>query len=389
MHTRRLPTGKGTLLPDKLDRVVSTIASSSPENPRNDTATLLELSPGRLLCAYHAFKPSPFGAGDYGYAEGVLRESRDGGRTWGDPRVIVVPDPGDQNVHGVALGRAADGSLLLSALVCHTPSSGTMRLYRSRDDGNTFERLNDIWHTERAQWIQGGAAGLYTLRDGRLIIPFCGGGEGLIRLMKWHYTPSWITPDKLDEYRTTQEGQHYAIGMAWSDDQGSTWTVRHPLIDLPMRGAIEPSLVECKNGELTLSIRTQLGAVMFSHSSDRGESWSHPQPGGLGAPENCTCLRRLPGGNRLALFWTDGAYDVNDHHYGARTPLSLALSDDNGRHWTKAADLAAEPDVAYTNLNCTFLSDGAALLTFAYRKPAWKAHGGEHSLRMMRITGLV
>ncbi len=372
----------------KLDVACSVIAPCTPGNPRNDTATILELSPGRLLCAYHAFKPSPFGAGDYGYAEGVLRESSDGGQSWCDPRTVVVPDPGDQNVHGVALGRAADGAILLSALVCHRPSSGTMRLYRSTDGGATFERQGDIWHTEHAQWIQGGAAGLYTLRSGRLILPFCGGGDGLIRLMKWQFTPSWVEPDKLAEYRTTQEGQHYAIGMAWSDDHGRTWSVRHPLIDLPMRGAIEPSLAECESGELVISIRTQLGSVMFSRSLDRGETWSHPQTGGLGAPENCTCLRRIPGGSRLALLWTPGAYDSNDHHYGPRTPLSLAISDDCGFSWQRVADLAAEEDVAYTNLNCTFLCDGTAMVTYAYRRPAWKTHGGEHSLRQMRITGL-
>ncbi len=367
----------------------SVIAQSTPDNPRNDTSTILELSPGHLLCAYHAFKPSPLGAGDYGYAEGVICESHDAGLSWSKPRVIVVPDPGDQNVHGVALGRAADGALLLSALVCHTPSSGTMRLYRSIDDGRTFDRIGDIWHTENKQWLQGGAAGLYTLSDGRLIIPFSGGGGGLIRLMKWEFTPSWIAPEKIEEYRTTQEGQHYAAGMAWSDDNGRTWEVKHPLIDLPMRGTFELSLAECEDGELAVSIRTQLGSVMFSHSSDRGATWSQPQPGGLAAPENTSCIRRIPGSGKLVLFWTPGKYDCNDGHYGGRTPLSMAISEDKGRSWKRMADLANEPDVAYTNLNCTFLSDGTAMLTFAYRNPAWKVHGGVHSLNLIRITGLI
>ncbi len=266
------------------------LAPHSPGNPRNDTATVLELTPGHLLCAYHAYVPSPQAGHDYGRANGVLRESIDSGRTWSEPRVVVEPAPEDQNVHGQALGRAANG--------------------------------------------------------GRLILPFHGGdGE--------------------------QGTQHNAVGLAWSDDNGRSWTVRHPLVDLPLRGAMEASVAECADGSLLMSLRSQLGSVMLCRSTDQGESWSRPQTCGLRSPESCTCLRRLPDSEALLLIWNDAEYDPRHHHFGERSPLSLAVSPDQGRTWRRAGHAAAEPEAGYTNQNCTFLAEGTAYLTYMYCRPAF------------------
>ena len=57
------------------------------------------------------------------------------------------------------------------------------------------------------------------------------------------------------------------------------------------------------------------------------------------------------------------------HHYGARTPLSLALSRDRGRTWSKVADIAHQEGYNFTNLGCDFIDDRRAVVTYCVYGP--------------------
>ena len=117
------------------------------------------------------------------------------------------------------------------------------------------------------------------------------------------------------------------------------------------------------------SLRTQLGAVFLSRSSDQGESWSLPQTAGLRAPESCTCLRTVPGTDWLLLLWNDAEFIPAHHHYGIRRPLSLALSRDRGESWTKLADIATDTGLNFTNLSCDFVTPSQAVIGFMVHGP--------------------
>ena len=92
---------------------------------------------------------------------------------------------------------------------------------------------------------------------------------------------------------------------------------------------------------------------------------------GLEGGESGTCLRRLPGGDRLVLFWNNSRFEPKHHHFGERTPLSAAVSDDHGKTWRKLGNIGAEPNAEYTNLDCHFTGTGDAILTYMYAEPAW------------------
>jgi sialidase-1 len=135
------------------------------------------------------------------------------------------------------------------------------------------------------------------------------------------------------------------------------------VIDLPLRGAMEASVAELSSGRLVMSLRTQLGAVFLCSSADQGETWSLPQTTGLKAPESCTCLRRIPGTDALLLLWNDSLYDPRHHHFGRRTPLSAAVSTDEGRTWRRLGNVDGG-NVELTNLSCTFTHAGTAVVTY-------------------------
>ena len=65
----------------------------------------------------------------------------------------------------------------------------------------------------------------------------------------------------------------------------------------------------------------------------------------------------------------DSLYDMDHHHYGLRTPLSIALSKDRGESWTKVADLAHRDKFSFTNLGCDFVTDDQVVVTYAAYGP--------------------
>jgi len=323
------------------------IEEARPEMPRADTATVAELSPGHLYMVYHRYRPNKLGGSDFGRASIWAQESTDDGRTWGGAREIIPDRKEDLSVLMPAVCRLPSGELLLLANRIHGRSSTSMELYRSKDGGRAWRFDRAIWSRSKGQWLQGGAAQLLRLGNGRLIFPVHGG-----------------TGD--------QESQKNDAWCYLSDDEGRSWHRSKDTIKLPMRGAMEASIAERGDGELVLSLRTQLGGPFITRSIDGGETWSPAQPSGLVGPESCTCLRRIPGTNLLALFWNNSPYLSNHHHYGERTPLSVAVSGDGGRSWKKVGDIETDKGSSYSDLNCTFTSSGRAVVTYWVMKPAWQ-----------------
>ncbi|MEK3911741.1 sialidase family protein [Paenibacillus sp. FSL H7-0331] len=317
----------------------SRVAESGIGNPRNDTGSILELMDGRLLAVWHKYEAGPEGGSDFGLCHIYAKYSKDGGRTWENEALLVPNVPGDNNVQAPGLSRLASGELLLHCLRGHQGGiSSTLCVFRSADEGLTWTEGTSIWERSEGQWLQGGANQLNVLASGRLLLPY--------------------------HYGTGHQGsQHNTVSCYLSDDGGQRWRRASGTVDLPMRGAMEASVAELSSSKLVMSLRTQLGAVFLSYSDDQGETWSLPQTSGLKAPESCTCLRVIPATGDLVLFYNDSDYDPTRHHYGLRTPLSAACSQDGGATWRKAGNIETGP-YEFMNLNCTFTRSGAALLTY-------------------------
>ncbi|MEZ5278142.1 MAG: sialidase family protein [Opitutaceae bacterium] len=314
------------------------IRAADAERVRSDTASLIERADGTLLVAYHSYSKGPEGGGDFGAARIYLAESVDGGITWIRERMVADISPGDLNVMSPFLSRFGD-EILLGYVRNHSGADTSMYLHRSRDGGRTFGPSTPIWEHAGEYRIQGGASSLVLLDSGRLVLPVQSCAE------------VWV-PEENQIIRT------------WSsDDGGWHWTESANRIQLPLRGAMEPSVAQRSDGSLLMSMRTQLGAVFFAESSDGGETWSRARVSGLASPESCTCLRRIPGTEDLVLFWNDSEYVPDHHHFGIRSPLSAARSRDGGRTWTKIGDIDTG-DFMMTNLGCTFLASGTAIVTY-------------------------
>ena len=102
------------------------------------------------------------------------------------------------------------------------------------------------------------------------------------------------------------------------------------------RGVIQPAFWESESGCVHALLRSSEGRIYRMDSADFGETWCRPYRTRLPNNNSGIDMDRLADG-RLALV-----YNPVGRNWGPRSPLSLALSGDNGATWTRALDLETE-----------------------------------------------
>jgi len=325
---------------DSSPRLDTRIAvAATPEHPRQSEATMVELTDGRILMAWIEFSV----ASDCGLAHIATRVSSDHGASWGEHRILVTSQEGDLNVFSPNFLRLPDGRILFVFFRYHTlhsnaiPSSSAFACY-SEDEGATFAEPLPIWKEEPATFASHVVKQLST---GRLLLP-----------VERQTGRVWSPTD------------HEVVGVLTSDDGGDTWQSPRTWVDLPLRGVMEPHVEELRDGRVLMVMRTQLGSPFKTYSSDDGETWSKPQTTGLACPESCPELTRLPKTGDLLLVWNNGVYDPARNHYGKRTPLTVAVSRDDGSTWSCIKNIEDQPNGCYSNPACMITTSGKAILTY-------------------------
>jgi len=161
------------------------------------------------------------------------------------------------------------------------------------------------------------------------------------------------------------DGYRHATIPYVSTDKGLTWKATG-LLDIGGRGhhdgSIESCVVQLRDGRVWMLLRTNHDYLYESYSSDEGLSWSPIAPTKIDASSSPAIIIRLKSG-RLALawnrLWLDGQTDGprrggNDSAERMaswqREELAFALSDDDGKTWTKPAIIARGKRVAYPYL---------------------------------------
>jgi sialidase-1 len=98
-------------------------------------------------------------------------------------------------------------------------------------------------------------------------------------------------------------------------------------------------------------LRTQLGHIAVGYSQDAGETWTKAVDAKIRAPEAPATIRRVPSTGDLVLVWNDN-FIAGAGHGGKRTPLSIAISKDDGKTWQKVGDIetSKQHTYAYTSL---------------------------------------
>jgi sialidase-1 len=316
--------------------VARDVFPATERNPRYSEGSVLVLRDGRLLYATTEFEGS---WSDFAKARIIAAESADEGRTWGAPRVLQE-NVGKLNVMSVTLRRLShgavfDGPIGMFYLLKNSPADLQVFLRVSDDEGATFGPPVRVtagpgYHVLNNDRVT-------VLSSGRLVVPVASTGD-------------------------VDKENRFACACYLSDDRGKTWRRGRGSVAYPRRGAMEPEVLEQEGGRLLMHVRTQLGHIAVSESGDGGETWGPARPWGVPTPESPATLRRVPSTGDLLLIWDD-SFRQGDKRSRRRTPLTAAVSTDEGRTWSYRRDLETddEKDYAYTSV---VFHRGRALLTY-------------------------
>jgi predicted neuraminidase len=151
-----------------------------------------------------------------------------------------------------------------------------------------------------------------------------------------------------------------------SEDQGKTWTAS-PFIDVNRdsiagEGVIQPALWESLKGNVHMLLRSSAGVICRSDSKDFGRTWSPVYKTNLPNPNSGIDLVKLDDGT-LVL-----AYNRDSKNWGSRSPISLAVSNDNGKTWPTSIDVeSGSPDDEFSYPSIIHIGDTVAL-TYTWKR---------------------
>ena len=270
-----------------------------------------------------------------------MRESTDGGRTWGESREI-----GDDAETSNVVINETNGEILVVSPLGHC--------WKSTDSGRT-------WSREEITIIPDGF-GLGSPDDSPLVLHAMQSG---ITLMFGEHKGRLIMPSRSMGPETSNNVEwrayHYSNAI-YSDNGGKTWQVSKPF---PVLGTGEAALAEISNGSILYNSREHMsiGNRFIAWSHDGGDTWlnayrcAYLPDGTLGNSYGCMGgLVRLPIDGEDILIYSNLDTDagamprqVGGSTGSGREKVTVWASFDGGRTWP-VKRLVFDGPSAYSNL---------------------------------------
>jgi hypothetical protein len=277
---------------------------------------------GRLWAAW-------VGNGDSPNGFFLLASSDDDGKTWSRPCVVIDPTA----PAGAPQRRALVGSV-------RTDPLGRLWLFFDQSLGYFDGRCGD-WSTrcDNPDDVDPEWSPPVRFADGCTLNKptVLSSGDWLLPVSLW--TRDRISPAILKDAHHELDAVRMANVFA-STDQGKTWT-RRGGVAFHETQFDEHMIVERKDGSLWMLARTR-GGISESISTDKGATWSVPQPSSIQNPSARFLIRRLASGKLLLV--KNGPIDVR---LPRRSSLTAFLSEDDGMTWGKGLLLDDRALVAY------------------------------------------
>jgi len=150
-------------------------------------------------------------------------------------------------------------------------------------------------------------------------------------------------------HQSPEQPKFSNVGRLWSyfsDDNGNTWKSGAEVQNPDSVVTQEPGVVELKDGSILMFIRTNKGVQYLSHSADKGETWSPVEPSDIRSPLSPASIARIPSTGDLLMVWNNNGGE-NPAIKGKRTPLTVAISRNEGKSWEKIMNIEDDPNGWY------------------------------------------
>ncbi len=314
--------------------------SPGPNNPRNSEGDFIQLKDGRILFVYTRFTG---GGGDHAAASLVGRYSSDGGQTWTEHDAEILGNEGRMNIMSVSLLRLADGRIAIFYLRKNSLSDCRPLMRISTDECKTWSAPTVCIPDDQVGYYVLNNDRAVQLADGRLLLP-----------LALHNKPDMPAPD-----------MNGTLVCYLSDDGGKSWRASKDAhqANTPDGKRVtlqEPGVVQLKDGRVMMFARTRSGCQYVSYSADGGDTWTVPGPSNIFSPCSPATIERIPSTGDLLLIWNDHQ-NIPPALRGKRTPLTVAISKDDGRTWQNVKNLEDDPTGWYCYCALHFVGDHALL----------------------------
>jgi hypothetical protein len=262
----------------------------------------------------------------------TVMRSTDGGLTWTEP--VTAFRLHTRAYYAIQVLEARDGTL---HAVVHDFREGP---------GGYRGRLWEVHYTRRTpggEWVKP-----------RLIVPgYIGSIRGFVQLESGRLVlaVARAMPDRMEAPKTGPDLGWHNTFVYCSDDAGATWRQSADELTLVLNGpnatrygAIEPALLELKDGRLWMLVRDRGGRLWQSFSRDGGSRWPPLERSPFISSDSPAALLRLRDGKILLLTnacqnWTN----PRSYAMGGREVLHAAISADEGRTWRGFREVLHEP----------------------------------------------
>jgi len=260
------------------------------------------------------------------------RLSTDGGQTWGEEHSLNCA--GLSSVSG--LTRLPSGAMVMT----YSGDKGFC-VAVSEDEGLTWSEGQPIKRFGSTR-----SDSLIVLSSGRLLYPsrncFSNSGHPSLQYKDVSTYGSW-------RGARVQLAGHYhypeidIAQVSYSDDLGKSWAQSDYLYGWFDRDGVpngqggvtacdEPQAVECEDGRVLFMARSTVGRLVYSYSSDGGETWTAVRPTDLASCYSPCRVVRIPDTGDLLLVWNQvNSAEIRRGYRRGR--LSAAISTDSGASW--------------------------------------------------------
>jgi Neuraminidase (sialidase) len=266
-----------------------------------------------------------------------LRESQDGGRSWGEEKLCRAEDgspialPRDTAHHSLVRLKSGKLGLLHGGPAARPGRDGTVLFRTSADEGRTWSAPTAV--DPYFALCRNGS--VRVLKGGRIIAP----------------TFKWISSHAGPGSEEEDAGLVYSW-VYYSDDEGKTWKRSLSEVYISLDGGTkgnygfdEPVVEELRDGTVLMIGRTHFGRPYKSLSRDQGVSWSKPEPMPLASSVAPHTVARIPETGDLLLVWNQAS--TEECLTGLmRHRLSTAISTDGGKTWKHFRNLESLDDRA-------------------------------------------
>jgi hypothetical protein len=307
------------------------------DNPRNSEGDFIKLKDGRIMFIYSRYTGSS--SSDHAPAYLAARYSDDGGKTWTKEDKTIVPKEGDMNVMSVSLLRLQNGSIALFYLKKNSIEDCIPLMRISKDEGTTWSDPVTCITDKKGYFVLNNAR-VIQLRDGRLMMA--------VALHQMH-GGEWQNKADLYSY--------------YSDDNGNTWVSSVKVPNTTDIITQEPGLIELKDGRIMMYIRASGNYQQLSFTSDKGLTWSHIEKSNIASPLSPATIEKIPETDDWLLVWNNNDGSIPGIN-GKRTPLTAAISKDEGKTWEKIKNIHDDTDGWYCYIAIRFVENEHVLLGY-------------------------